>query len=182
MSFAPPPPSAPPPPEPYGGSPNAAPPPPPSFQTEGVTMGERAPRPNVRIGATLLMAGAIAHGAAVFLPWFSFEGQTLNGRDDFLTKDLTVLHSPGTFWLFFGAVLFGLGLALFLAGRNLAVAIISVVVAVLAAFISLIGIGAAGNMKDVAGGGKVGIGAILGILSALVALSGAIAALAKRRR
>ena len=140
------------------------------------------PRPQVRVGSILLIAGAIVHGVSVFLPWFKFEGETLNGRDSFITKDLTVLESPGNFWLFFAVVLLGLGLALLLTGRNLAVAIIAVVVSAIAVFFSLIGVGAASNMKDFAGGGSVGFGAILGILSVLVALSGSIIVLAKRRR
>ncbi len=141
-----------------------------------------APRPQVRVAAALLIGGAVAHIVAVFLPWFRYRGATLNGRDDFLSTDLKVLHSPGNFWLFFGAVLLGLGLTLFFAGRQLAVAIIAVVMAALASFFSLIGIGAANDMKTFAGGGTTGIGPTLGILAALVALAGAITALAKRRR
>lgn len=181
MSFAPPPP-APPPNEPTAVTPPPPPPPPPIYQEQSFATTGQTPRPRVRVGATLLMVGAITHVVAVFLPWFKYQGTTMNGRDDFITKDLKVLHSPGTFWIFFGALLFGLGLALFLAGRNLAVAIISVVIATIAGFFSLIGIGAAQNMRDVAEGGTIGLGAPLGIVAILIALAGAITALAKRRR
>jgi hypothetical protein len=145
-------------------------------------MHAQPPRPNVRVGATLILVGAALHIVAVFLPWFKILGQSGNGLDDFVTKDGKPLQSPGMFWLFFGAVMFGLGLALYLAGRNLAVAIIAVVVAVIAVFFSFIGIVAAKDMRDLYGGGSVGIGAILGILAMLVALGGSITALAKRRR
>ena len=145
-------------------------------------MAARPARPQVRVGASLLIVGALVHGLAVFLPWFKYEGDTFTGRDNFLTKDGKILESPGSLWLFFGAVLLGLGIALYAAGRNLAVAIIAVVFASIALLVSFVGVGAASDMKDLANGGSVGFGAIFGILAALVALAGSITALAKRRR
>ena len=180
MSFTPPPPP-PPPPGPTPSMPTS-PPPPPSFQGFTGEMGTKPPRPQVRVGASLIVAGAIVHGVSVFLPWFKYDGKTLNGRDDFLTKDMKVLQAPGDFWLFFAAVLLGLGIALFAAGRNLAVAIIAVVAAVIALFFSLIGIGAASTTRDAVGGGNIAFGAVLGIIGTLIALAGAITALSKRRR
>ena len=157
-------------------------PPPPVYQGHDGGVAGKPLRPQVRAGASLLMGGAIVLCLAVFLPWFKIQGETWNGRHDFITSKMEVIAAPGNFWLFLGAVLFGLGLASYLAGRNLAVAIIAVVMSVITLFFSLIGIGAAQSTKDFMGEGTVGIGAIVGILAAFVALSGSITVLAKRRR
>lgn len=163
-------------------------PPPPNFGQEpppyagapGMTAA-KPPRPDVKLGAILTMVGSLISIIGVYLPWLSDSGESQNGTGVFLGSDFTLYDNPGAAVIFFAVVTAGLGIALFFAGRVLAVAIIAIVVAAIAL---LIGIGMLGIASDTAdfGGGSVGFGAVLQPIAPLITLAGAIVATAKRRR
>ena len=117
----------------------------------------------------------------MFLPWLSDGGESQNGTGVFLGSDFTIYDNPGAAVIFFGVVTAGLGIALYFAGRVLAVAIIAIVAASIAL---LIGIGMVGIANDTAefGDGSLGFGAILQPIAPLITLAGAIVATSKRRK
>ncbi len=154
----------------------------PGFDQYGFNVPARGPRPQVKTGAGLLMAGAVLHIVAVFLPWYEGAGITLRGMDDYITDKGESLPAPGKVWIVVGAILLGLGVASYFFGRQLAVAIIAVIVAAGGVFTSLLGVGAAKATRDRLGDGDAALGAYIGIVSILVALAGSIQILAKRRR
>jgi hypothetical protein len=143
--------------------------------------GAKPPRPDVRLGAILTIVGSVISIIGVFLPWLSDGGESQNGTGIFLGSDFTIYENPGAAVILFAVVTAGLGIALFFAGRVLAVAIIAIVVASIAL---LIGIGMLGIANDTAdfGGGSLGFGAILQPIAPLITLAGAIIATSKRRR
>ena len=141
----------------------------------------KPPRPDVKLGAILTIVGSIISIIGVFLPWLSEGGESQNGTGIFLGSDFTIYDNPGAAVICFGVVTGGLGIALYFAGRVLAVAIIAIVMAAIAL---LIGIGMVGIANDTAdfGGGSLGFGAILQPIAPLITLAGAITATSKRRR
>ncbi len=173
----------PPPPGAYG----QAPPPPAYGQAPPVYAGApgitvaKPPRPDVKLGAILTIVGSVISIIGVFLPWLSDGGESQDGTGIFLGSDFTIYDNPGSAVIFFAVVTAGLGIALFFAGRVLAVAIIAIVMAAIAL---LIGIGMIGIANDTAdfGGGSLGFGAILQPIAPLITLAGAIVATSKRRR
>lgn len=149
----------------------------------GFALDAKPPRPAAKIGAGVLMVGGALHVIAVFVPWYQGGGRSLTGLDDFVTPNGDLLSAPGKVWIVVGAVLFALGLATYLARRALGVAIAAVVVSTLGLFTSLLGVGAASNMKKLYDGvGEPATGAFVGIVSILVALAGSIQILSRRRR
>jgi len=133
-------------------------------------------------------AGALVAGVGVYLPWTSAEGETFNGTDAFVTgdslADLEIIDGPGTAMLLVGAVLLGLGIALYFAGRVLAVAIIAIVTASIAL---LLGFGMLAIVDDSRGffrgnDSGFGVGVILQPIGPGMALGGSIWATARRRR
>jgi hypothetical protein len=145
-------------------------------------MPPKPPRPDVRPAAVLIIAGAIISAIAVFLPWLTAEGETETGTGVFLTKDFELYDSPGSGVLFFAAVLLGLGIALFFAGRVLAVAIIAIVVSSIALIVGMGMIAIVNDTKDLLGVGSLGVGVILVTPAAGLSLAGSIWATSKRRR
>lgn len=144
----------------------------------------KGPRPRATAGGALMIAGGALAVIGVFLPWVSVDGgSSINGMDDFLMSDLSVVESPGIVGLIGGLIGIGLGLALVLAGRVLAVAIVGVVGAALGLLIGFGLTAIANDTKDSLSflDASLGIGAILQPIGALVALAGAITALARRR-
>jgi hypothetical protein len=141
----------------------------------------KPPRPDVKVGALLTIIGSIITIIGVFLPWVTVGGESQNGTGVFLTSDLTIFDNPGSAVIVFAVITGGLGIALFFAGRVLAVAIIAIVMASIAL---LIGIGMVAVASDTSnfGDGSVGIGAILQPTAPLLTLAGAIVATSKRRR
>ncbi len=125
------------------------------------------------------MAGAVIMIIGIYLPWLDEGGETRNGMDLFFTTDGDILDGPGQAVLVFAVILLGLGIALFFAGRVLAVAIIAIVMAAIA---ELVGLGMVGIANEDVLGGDLGIGVILQAIAPLGALAGSIAATAKRRR
>ncbi len=193
MSTPPPPPPPPDdsgtPPPPPGFGPAAAPPPytepaygaatpPPGF---GPAPGfaERPKRPDAKVGGSLIVVGAVVAAIGVYLPWLTDGDDTRRGTDLFFTSDGEILDGPGQLMLAMAFVLAGLGIALFFAGRVLAVAIIAIVASSIAL---LIGIGMIGIASDDILGGDVGIGAILQPIAPIASLAGSILVTARRRR
>jgi Na+/melibiose symporter-like transporter len=124
------------------------------------------------------------------MPWYKGDGYTLSGMDTFV-RDLgnDTFEKPGAVWIGMGVILAGLGIAAFFAGRQIALAIVTLVMTVLALFISFLGVGVVADQKKFdelftgsGNGGSAGIGVVLGIVATLVAIAGAIVVLAKRRR
>ena len=145
----------------------------------------KAPRPDVKIGAILIIAGSLLSILGVFLPWASGNGENVNGFDDFIFSQedgLYYAESPGTVAVTVAVVMLALGATLFFAGRVLAVAIIAIVGAVIAVFIGLAMVGIAAGLTDDVASADLAIGAIMQPVAPLLSLAGAIAATAKRRR
>jgi len=159
--------------------PFAAPPPAASAARSATAIEPKPPRPQVKVGAILVLVGAIVTAVAVYLPWLDSSGEARDGTDLYLTSAGDLLDGPGNIMLPIAVVLAGLGLALLLAGRVLAVAIIAVVMSVIG---TVFGLGMIGIVNDDIGGGDLGIGVILQPIAPLVALAGSIVATAKRRR
>lgn len=150
----------------------------------------KPPRPDVKIGAILTLVGSLVTIVGVFLPWASGGGRSFNGMATFIDDSFTAFETPGAVSIFLGLVTIGFGIALFFAGRVLAVAILAIV---FAAFTVLWGLGAISIATEaVAVGdslsnaeetsGDPGFGAILQPISALITLAGGIVCTAKRRR
>jgi hypothetical protein len=150
----------------------------------------KPPRPDVKLGAILTLVGSLITIIGVFLPWTSGDGTSYNGLATFIDDSFTAFETPGAVSIFLGVVTIGFGIALFFAGRVLAVAILAIV---FAAFTLLWGLAVIGITTDaVAVGdslfdadeasGTAGFGAILQPISALITLAGAIVCTAKRRR
>jgi len=151
------------------------------------TITERPPRPKSPTGSLLLIGGAALYIAAAYMPWYKGDGYTLTGMDDF-AKDLgsDTFESPGKAWVVFGVIVAGLGIAAFFAGKQIALAIVTLVMSVISLFVSFIGVAVVDDQKKFdelfATPGDTGIGAVLGILAMLASVAGAIVVLAKRRR
>lgn len=167
---------------PYGQQPPPAPPgQAPGYAGQPAMTSAKPPRPDVKLAAILTMVGSLIAIIAVYLPWVSGGEENQNGTGVFLTSDFTIIDNPGIAVVFFAVITAGLGIALFFAGRVLAVAIITIVAAVIAL---LIGIGMVAMASDTSdfSGGSVGFGAILQPIAPLITLAGGIIATAKRRR
>ncbi len=161
------------------GQPPAAPP------AYDLGVATKPPRPKVQIGGILTMVGGVLLVVGAVLPWLKGGGETANGLDDYLYRsngDLTSAQAPGSTWIFAGLVLFGLGLALYLAGRVLAVAIIAIVMAGLALVFVLGGWAIISDVKDSGDGVSFGIGVPAGTIGMALTLVGSIMATSKRRR
>lgn len=138
----------------------------------------------MKVGSVLVIIGALVAILGTFLPWANLGDETGTGFDFYRFRDnsnLVEFDTPGAVVLFFAGGLVGLGIALFFAGRVLAVAIIAIIASAIGALVGLVMIGLMGAVtNDV--GGSIGYGVVLTILGPLVALAGAITATAKRRR
>lgn len=124
-----------------------------------------------------MIVGSVLMAVGCFVPWLSVGDMSWNGFDD---SPLGFDDDPaiGAAFIFFALVLVGFGIATLVAGRILAIMIIGIVVAAL----SLLGsLGEFSDYSDLARA-DVGAGLPLIILGSGVALGGAIAGCAKRRR
>ena len=140
---------------------------------------QKPPRPDAKLGGGLIVAGAVLTAIGVFLPWLDDGGNTRSGTDLFFTSDGEIFDGPGNLMLAISFVLAGLGIALFFAGRVLAVAIIAIVMSGIAV---LMGLGMIGVASDDILGGDLQIGVILQPIAPLASLAGSIVVTAKRRR
>lgn len=142
----------------------------------------------MRGAAILVVAGALLAGIAVYLPWMTGGGETFNGTDTFVTgrsfADLEIIEAPGDAMLLFAAVLLGLGIALYFAGRVLAVAILAIVGAAVTVLLGIGMLTIVNDSRDFIGTDTVslGIGAVLQPIGPTISLAGSIWATATRRR
>jgi len=159
-------------------------PPPAAHDAYGFPVAARGPRPEAKVGAVMLMVAGALQILGALLPWYQGAGVTANGFDEFPTPEGNVLQSPGRVWVAIGLVLFGLGLVTYIRRRIVAVGVTALVVATIGLFTSLLGVGAARNMRDLTYGGQGGpaTGAFVGIISIVVAIAGAVQVLSRRRR
>ena len=144
----------------------------------------KAPRPDVKVGAIMILAGSIISIIGVFLPWASANGASANGMDDYFWIDDFTLYdvsAPGTVPIVMAVIMAGFGITLLLAGRVLAVAILAIIGAVIAAIVGVVMWGLMLAFSE-AQGPSVGIGAIVQPIAPLLSLAGAIVATAKRRK
>ncbi|MEO5901914.1 MAG: hypothetical protein ABIR68_17550 [Ilumatobacteraceae bacterium] len=191
------PPQAPPPPPPpgaYGAA--SAPPAPPTYGAPGTpspygpqsAFGQqqyaamRKPRPAVPVGAGLLVVGGAMAAIGSFLNWFSLLGIDITGFSNSGSDDV----KDGPFFLTFGIILVGFGIALFSAKKVLAVTIIAIIVAAFTVIFALADLGDVSDLKDQAKAADIGFstgpGLYLCVFGGLIALAGAIVATATRRK
>ena len=135
----------------------------------------------MKLGAILTIVGAVITILSVFLPWVTSSGTTQTGTGVFIDADFTLYENPGAAVIFFALIPLGLGIALYFAGRVLAVAIIAIVAASICFFIGIGMMSIASDSADLSDG-SLGFGAILQPIAPLISLAGAIVATSKRRR
>lgn len=170
---------------PFGGP--SKPPPPPSPFGYGTPLDAgpgipqapvTRPRPAVTAAAVLLLAGGLLVAIGSFVTWFSVPGVSFTGfssSSDDTTRD-------GPVFLTLGLLLIAAGVILLVARRILGVAIAAIVVAVGAIVAGFADLADILDLKDRFGVVTVGPGLYMCIIGGLVALGGAIAATARRRR
>jgi hypothetical protein len=158
----------------------------PGYVPYGQQSSEPAARPKSPVGSILIMLGGALLIVCAWLPWFTLNSESANGWDTFAsTSDdgVRVFESPGKIFVVTGIVVLIFGIIAYVVGKQLALAIVTLVVTVIAFFVSLLGLGVAANQREFLDDeGNIGIGVVLGFLSMLVAVAGAIVVLAKRRR
>lgn len=142
----------------------------------------RVPRPPVTVGAVLLLFGGAMVALGSALNWFSIAGESFTGFTRGAGDDV----KDGPFFLTFGLVLLGFGIALLSARKILAVTILAIVVAAMTVLFAFADLGSLSDSKKAADAFGIdfstGPGLYLCVFGGLVALAGAIAATAKRRR
>ena len=153
----------------------------PQLDQYGFPVERGASHPPARMGAGIVMFGAVMHALAVFITWYTGPTGELRGLDTFIDPNRDPFEAPGRVWLVAGGVLFALGLFTFIRGRIFGVAVATTLVALVALLTSLLGVGAAKNMVDVFGG-SVGKGTYLGIASIIIVIGGCIRVLIQRAR
>lgn len=129
----------------------------------------------------MILGGLIAIVGS-FLPWATRGSGSINGFDEWIWIDgfeLYSIDSPANLALVGALLMIGLGIALFVAGRVLAVAIIGIVAGVLGIGGGLVLFAIPAAIVDL-DDGSVAIGAILQPIAPIVSLVGAIMVLAKR--
>ena len=163
-----------------------APPPPPMYSTPGYPVvggvpAAKPPRPAVTVGAGMLVLGAVMIIAGSFLTWFSILGESSTGFSDGEggTKD-------GPVFVFLAVVLLAFGLVQLVARKVLAVGILAIIFAAFALLAALADIGDVSDAMDLAESLEVdastGPGLWVILIGSLIAMAGAIATVAKRRR
>lgn len=187
---------APPPPQPEYGQ--APPPPgagyppqqpgfgaPPGYVAAGQGGMVKAPRPDVKIGAILVIVGSVLSILGVFLPWASGGGESVNGMDYYEWFDDSFTYykmdAPAGAVIVFAVLMIAFGITLAVAGRVLAIAILAIIGAVIAGIVGLVMFGLMASFTDSVGG-DIGIGAIIQPIAPLASLAGAIVATSKRRK
>lgn len=141
-----------------------------------------------------------------FLPWVTSSGGDLNGFDNYycddsfecfgstftvdgrgeFNEDVTQLESPAVLAMIGAVLLAAFGITLVAAGRVLAIAIIALIASSLGVLAALLFIAVANGTEYVestsVGADGIGIGVILQLLGALLALAACIVTLVQRRR
>ncbi len=143
----------------------------------------KPPRPQVKTGVTIAVLGSVLMIVGSFLSWFSIdsgfgESESITG----FTK-LAGESKDGPAFVFLGVVVGGLAIAMFFAGRVLAVAIVAVVFASFAVLAVIVDLSDVSDLITLFDGSiSWGPGLWVILVGAGMGLSGSIAALAKRRR
>ena len=140
------------------------------------------PRPAVPVGAVLMVIGGAMAAVGSFLTWFTVEGEDFTG----FSKSGSGSVKDGPYFLVFGLALLGIGIALLLARKLLALTISGIVVAALTVIFALADLGDVNDVKKLAdvfdSSFSTGPGLYLCVFGGLIALAGSIVATAKRRR
>lgn len=136
----------------------------------------------MRGAAIVVIVGALVSAVAVHLPWLSVGGATQTGTGVFVTTDFELYDRPGDSVLVIAAVLLGLGIALFFAGRVLAIAITSLVFASVGLIVAIAMVAIVSDTRELVGDGSLGIGLFALAPGAALSLGGSIWATARRRR
>ncbi|HQY13277.1 MAG: hypothetical protein KAY11_18100 [Ilumatobacteraceae bacterium] len=145
----------------------------------------KPPRPAVKGGSMLLIAGGVGLVIGSLLPWVTVAGQRFNGfADEPISLDGGSNGGPAM--AFLAALLIGFGIAQLAARKVLAVAILAVVCASFAVIGTLAEMGDVADVVQFAdlldAESSWGLGVPVLAMGSLVGLGGAIATLAKRRR
>lgn len=161
-----------------------------------------APRAKATVGAAILLIGLAAAIIGAFLPWVTSDGESVNGFDNYYCVDeldciaspekipeseftfggtITRLETPAILSVIGVAVTAAFALVLLLGGRRVWAAIVSLVLSAFGAFGALLFLVVAGSSADNVGG-SVGIGVILQMVGALLAIAGSIVVLVKRNK
>lgn len=163
----------------------SAPPPPPSSFSQPIntfTPVEKPPRPDVKVGATLLIVGGGLMILGSLLNWFDFDGATFNGFTSGL-EDVT--NVKGGFFDFLGALAVVFGVTQLVAKKVLAVGIIGAVTSAIGLIVGLKGLSDINDWVDLfqALGLDVstGPGLYVATVGAVVATVGSLATVAKQR-
>ena len=115
------------------------------------------------------------------LPWISDGGTDYNGFDEWVIGFYFKDAPAGPMLAFLGVVLLGFGIATLAAGRVLAIVIIGIVVAAFALLGTVVQLSDYSDVTDQTSA-SLGPGIIVSMAGAVLALGGAIAGCAKRRR
>ena len=141
----------------------------------------KPPRPRTKVAGLLMLIGGIIMMGGTGLPWISDGSTDYNAYDEWIILPYIEDTPPGPLLGFLGFVMVGFGIATLAAGRVLAIMIIGIVAAALAA------LGVVSHLVDYADiadstSASVGAGGVVSMFGALLALAGAIAGCATRRR
>jgi hypothetical protein len=173
------------------GAPTGAPPAPGWYGPPGAVPGyplaaaAKPPRPPVVVGSVMLLAGAAMLVVGSVLNWFSLSGFGLDSSYNGFAGDGSDTKD-GPVFVFLALVLGGFGLTMLIARKVLAVAILSVVFALLAVAAAVADVMDVRDFKEEMGGFDVSVtigpGLWVVLAGAVVALIGGIATVAARRR
>lgn len=177
----PPPPAGPPPPpgNPFGAAPVPGVPFAPAHFVAG-----KPPRPAIPVPGWLMVAGAVLVIVGTVLPWKTFGDVSINGFDEYVTwtDDGLIRQTPGGLFVFFAVVMLAFGITALAAGRVLAVVIIAIIVGAGLALFSAAEWAIYADNDGFVDGGDISFGIPVMLVGSLLALGGAIAGCAKRRR
>lgn len=148
----------------------------------------RPPRPAIPVAGWLMIAGGVLIVIGTIIPWKTFGSQSINGFDRYVswTDDGYLEQTPGGIFVFAAVVLAAFGITSLAAKRVLAVVIIAIIVAAGTALFSAGELAIYGDDQGPFGQtvelGNLSAGIPVMLVGSLVALGGAIAGCAKRRR
>lgn len=142
---------------------------------------DAAPRPV--LWSALILVSAILAVASAYVPWIT--DPTMTGMAEFTFDDGTTVAqvpAPGSLTVMGGILIAGIGIALFAAGRMMALAIIGIVLSGLGVLAGLGLVVIIAQNQDAIAGSQMGIGALAQPVIPMIALAGSIGALVRRRR
>lgn len=136
-------------------------------------------RVDAKLAGGLIVLGAVVTIVAVFLPWATARGASANGMDTYWSN-FEYTESPGIVSILAAVVLGAFGIALFFAGRVIALGVLTIIGAL---GTSVVGIGMIAIVSDAidTSVASLGVGVILQPIAPLLCLVGGIISLAKTR-